>query len=185
MAVDDSTIVELADMREFLNIPDGQTAMDSLLESLLDSFNDVIEDYLGVTCINTEYTETYDGDGTDTLFLKHYPIASVSSLSVDDETVSSDDYSIYKEEGFIRLDSSIFTKDNQNVSITYTAGHGATRVAVPNPLKLALKTWVARAYKAEYVDFAPEVGEEAARSIPFANIPWDIRIMLAPYKCGK
>ena len=185
MAVDSSTIVELADIRLFLNIPDGQTAMNDLLTSLLDSLNDVIEDYLGVTCINTEYTEVYDGDGTNTLFLKHYPIVSVSSLSVDDGTVSSSDYYIYSDEGFIRLDSDVFTKDNQNVAITYKAGHGATRAAVPEPLKLALKTWVARVYKAEYVDFAPEVGEEAARNTPFLNIPWDIRTMLAPYKCGR
>lgn len=183
MAVDASTIVELTEMRTFLNIPVGQTAMNDLLESLLDSFNDVIEDYLGVTCINTTYSEKYDGDGTDTLFLKHYPIVSVSSLSVDDE--ASSDYHIYKEEGFIRLASDVFTKDSQNVSISYVAGHGADRATVPKPLKLALKTWVARSYKADFVDFTPEIGEEAARSIPFLDIPWDIKRMLITYKCGK
>lgn len=184
MAVDASTIVELDDMKNFLNIPSGDTDAnrDSVITILLDSLNDIIEDYLGVVCITDTYTEKYDGDGTASLYLDHAPIVAVSSLTIDDEAVASGDYSVYEDEGKITLDSDIFTKDNQNVEITYTAGYGDDRAAVPEPLKLALRTWVSRMYKSDYVDFSPQMGEGAAGSVPFLDIPWDIKRMLTNYR---
>ena len=142
--VKDTTIVVLADMGAFLNIPPGQTGKDTLLISLLDAYNGKIENYLGVTMINTTYTESYDGNGTDCLFLKHYPIISVISLSIDDtalSVVADDDFYIYAEEGYIKLDSDTFTTtDYRNVDIVYSAGHGVARTNIPDVLKNALKT---------------------------------------------
>jgi uncharacterized phiE125 gp8 family phage protein len=149
-----STIVTLVEMRSFLNLPTAQTGKDSLLIDLLDSYNAEMELYLGVTMINSTYTETYDGNDTDSLFLKHYPIVSVTSLTIDDTAqVLNTDYYIHGEEGYIKLEDDTFGDELNGVDIVYVAGHGTSRANVSNVLKNALKTWVMRVVKAEIIDF--------------------------------
>ena len=187
MAVKATTIIELTDIRAFLSIPVAQTGKDSLLISLLDAYNGKMENYLGVTMINTTYTEYYDGNGTDTLFLKHYPIVSITSLSIDDtalSVVADTDFYIEGEEGFIRLvDDTFSTTDYHNVDIVYVAGHGATRALVPDVLKNALKTWVGRVFKAEVIDFSQRFDESILANIKSQMMPWDIKQDLDYYRC--
>jgi len=179
-----TTIVTLSEMRSFLNIPTAQTAKDNLIIDLLDSYNTMIEDYIGVALITKSYTESYDGDGKDTLFLKHYPIVSVTTLTVDSTALTASDYYSYGTEGYIRLDSDTFsTDDPQNIAIVYTAGHGASRSAVSKVLKLALKTWVARVFKAEVIDFSQQFDESSLAHIKSTMMPWDVKQMLDPYRC--
>jgi len=186
--VQNSTIVTLAEMREFLNLTDAEhTDMDAALITILDSYNDEIQEYLGVTLLDSTYTESYDGDGTDKLFLKHYPIVSVTSLSIDGTALSvetDDDFYIYKEEGYIKLDSNTFTTtDYRNVDIVYKAGHGAARTNVSRVLKNALKTWVGRVAKAEIMDFSQQFNESSLANIKSQMMPWDIKQKLDYFRC--
>ena len=183
-----STIVTLAEMRAFLNLPTAQTGQDAVIITLLDGYNSMINDYLGVTMVTSTYTETYDGNDTDCLFLKHYPIISVTSLSIDEDDLASTDYKVYNDEGYIKIDSttfSLFTKDIRNVYIVYTAGYGTARGYVNNTLKLALKTWVARVFKAEIVDFSQRFDESSLAHIKSPSMPWDVKTMLDNYRCRK
>ena len=187
MAVKATTIVTLAQMRAFLNIPTAQTGKDALLIELLDAYNNKIENYLGVALINVAYTESYDGDGSDSLFLNHYPIISVTSLSIDGtalSVVADADFYIYADTGLIKLDSATFTTtDYRNVDIVYTAGHGAAIANVPDALKNALKTWVGRVFKAEVVDFSSKFDESSLANIKSQMMPWDIKQDLDYYRC--
>ncbi|MGD9276356.1 MAG: hypothetical protein PVJ67_04235 [Candidatus Pacearchaeota archaeon] len=184
MPVADTTIVTLDEMRSFLNIPAAQTGKDDLLIGLLDAYNGKMENYLGVTMISSTYSEIYDGNGKDYMFLKHYPINSVTSLSIDDEEVDSDDFYVYGEEGYIKLDSDTFTTtDYQNVDIVYVAGWGAAKANVPNVLKNALKTWVMRVFKAEVIDFSTRFDESSLANIKSQMMPWDIKQDLDDYRC--
>lgn len=177
-----STIVTLAEMRTFLNIPTTQTGKDDLIIDLLDSYNAEIELYLGVTMINSTYTETYDGNGTDSLFLKHYPIISVTSLTIDDTAqVLNTDY--YIRESYIKLDDDTFTEDLNNVDIVYVAGHGATRALISSVLKNALKTWVMRVFKAEVIDFTMRFDESSLANIKSQMMPWDVKHKLDYFRC--
>ena len=186
--VKDTTIVILSEMRAFLNIPTAQTGKDDLLVTLLDAYNGKIENYLGVTMINSTYTtEKYDGNNTDSLFLKHYPIVSVSELIIDDDTLTASDFVIY-DEGYLKIDSddySIFTKDVQSVSITYIAGWGTSRANVPDVLKNTLKTWVMRVFKAEVIDFSMRFDESSLANIKSQMMPWDIKQDLDYYRCRR
>ena len=183
-----TTVVTLTEMRSFLNIPTAQTGKDDLLISLLDAYNGKIENYLGVTMINSTYTtEKYDGNDTDSLFLKHYPIVSVSELIIGDDTLTASDFVIY-DEGYLKIDSdtySIFTKDVQNVSITYNAGWGAARANVNDVLKNTLKIWVMRVFKAEVVDFSMRFDESSLANIKSQMMPWDIKQDLDYYRCRR
>jgi len=184
-----TTVVTLTEMRSFLNIPTAQTGKDDLLVTLLDAYNGKIENYLGVTMINSTYTtEKYDGNDTDSLFLKHYPIVSVSELIIGDDTLTASDYKIYNDEGYLKIDSddySIFTKDVQNISITYIAGWGTSRANVNDVLKNALKTWVMRVFKAEVVDFSMRFDESSLANIKSQMMPWDIKQDLDYYRCRR
>lgn len=101
----------------------------------------LIEEHVGTSYsdIATTHTdEEYDGDGTDTLMLRHFPVTSVSSLSVDDAAVGTSQYKVYSG-GFIRLvhskDSPILDAMNfpgatfpfgqKNVKVTYIVGQTA------------------------------------------------------------
>jgi len=185
--VSSSTIVTLSEMRAYLGVPAGQTGKDNLIISLLDSCNGRIENYLGVTLINSTYTEEYDGDEKSTLFLKHYPIISVSSLTIDGTSqTEDDDFFVYNEEGYIKLDSDTFSStDLHNVDITYSAGWGATRAVVPDVLKDCLKKWVMRIFKAENVDFSQQFDESSLAHIKSQMMPWDIKQDLDYYRCRR
>ena len=186
--VQDSTIVILSEMRAFLNnIPDSDTDMDAILVDLLDAYNGKMENYLGVSMINSTYTESYDGDGTDCLFLNHYPIVSVTSLSIDGTALSvveDADFYIYADKGYIKLDDTTFTTtDYRNVDIVYVAGHGADRDSIPYVLKNSLKTWVGRVFKAEVIDFSQRFDESSLANIKSQMMPWDIKQDLDYYRC--
>ena len=179
-----STLVTLAQMRAYLNMPTAQTGKDDLLIDLLDSYNAEMQLYLGVSMINATYTESYDGNGTRCLFLKHYPIVSVTSLTLDDTAlVENTDFYVYGTEGYIKLDSDIFTQDLKNVAIVYVAGHGATRALVSAVLKNTLKTWVGRVFKAEVVDFNTRFDESSLANIKSSMMPWDIKQKLDYFRC--
>ncbi len=190
MAVQTGTIVTLAEMRAFLSIPTVQTGKDDLLTDLLDAYNEEIEEYLGVKMLNTSYTESYDGDGTKTLFLWHAPIVSVTSLSIDGTalSVSTDDdfYLNPNKPGLIKLDSDTFTTtDPNNIAIVYVAGHGVARTNIPRVLKQALKMWVARVWKAEVVDFSQQFDESSLAHIKSQMMPWDIKQKLNFFRYTK
>lgn len=82
----------------------------------------------------TDFTETYDGDGTDTLLLNHKPLNSVASLSIADVEITSSEYKVYSA-GYIRLVSGVqassldhsigsgstFPSGEKNISVTYNA----------------------------------------------------------------
>lgn len=179
-----STIVTLAEMRAFLNIPTAQTGKDDLLIDLLDSYNAEMEEYLGVAMINSTYTETYDGNGTDSLFLNHYPIISVTTLTIDDvaQTLNTD-YYIHGEEGYIKLEDDTFGDELNSVDIVYVAGHGVARTNVSKVLKNALKTWVGRVFKAEVIDFSQRFDESSLANIKSQMMPWDIKQKLDYFRC--
>lgn len=123
-----------------------------LAESKLkDHFSETVEamitEHTGEVYGSTQqYTEDYDGDGTDTLFLKHSPVVSVSSLSIDDVNYQSTEYEVY-DSGYIRLVGyrgsaidnalgtygAVFPIGQNNITVVYTANNST----VPGFVKLA------------------------------------------------
>ena len=121
-------------------------------DALYDTWSEVVEGMIDEHVgrhygDSVQYTESYDGDGSDTLVLKNSPIVSVASLSIDSVALGPTEYVVYSV-GYIRLvsgspSSSIvramgsvaatFPIGQQNVDIVYTA-HSAS---VPAYVKLA------------------------------------------------
>jgi len=113
-------------------------AIASMKDSWSEFAESMINTHTGRTFGGTQtYTESYDGDGTDTLILNNYPVSSVTSLAIGGTAVSSSQYKVY-EEGYVRLVKSntgtaldeamsvndvVFPKGQQNVTITYVANN--------------------------------------------------------------
>lgn len=79
------SLCELSDVKEWLTIPATEVSEDPLLERLIGATSD---DFLN--CVNRadliparNYTEYRQGNGSQEIFLLHYPMNYVSSVSVD------------------------------------------------------------------------------------------------------
>jgi len=184
--VQDKTIVTLAEMRSHLNISDdNDTSMDAELIYLLDDICALLSEELSLDqIIDKTYTESYDGDGTTTLFVDHKPIVSVTSLAIDDISAGTEntDYFVYLKEGYIQLYGYKFNGGFKNIDIVYKAGYGAARANVPRPLALALKKWVAAVYKGEIVDYSQRFEEGAYVNLAKGYMPPDVKAILGKYK---
>lgn len=114
------TLTDIASVRVYL----GSLSLlytDAEIQAALDWACAAVETYCNRTFADATYTaETYDGNGCDVLYLKQYPINSVTSITLDDETVDAADYTvedtgIYYEDGW--------TAGRRNIAVTYNAGY--------------------------------------------------------------
>jgi hypothetical protein len=91
-----------------------------------DAVEQLIREHLskpGLGLAQVEVTESYSGDETPVLILRHLPIISVSCLSIDEEDIPAADYIINKTS--IQLTGErVFTEGNLNVSVRYLSGGG-------------------------------------------------------------
>ncbi len=107
----------------------------TILERVIDTGTEALERYLGRRIQETTYTnELYDGDGTNLLFLKQYPVNSTSSFSIqvrtsgvnEDswDTVNSELYYVHYKEGYVESSRGlIFLSQPRKYRVTYTAGY--------------------------------------------------------------
>lgn len=83
--------------------------LDDLLGAKLDEATSDIEAHLGRTLARATLTQTFWGDpwGAEYLILDRFPVASVTSVTVDDKLVDASEYRLNTQTGqLFRLDSS-------------------------------------------------------------------------------
>lgn len=117
------------------------TAPDNLLlEELINAVTDFMEDYCKRRFMKTAYAnELYDGDGTEMLFLKNYPIVTIATIywtyvDVADDLIDSDEYKIYNSGGYL-FRSGGWIAGHQNIKINYTAGYDFATDGIPSELQ--------------------------------------------------
>lgn len=106
-----------------------------VMESLVDTVTEFIEQYLGFRVKKTTYTqEEYSTERAESLNLKNLPVVSGESFllerrtsSVDEdswETVDSRYYHVDNDEGIIYgVGGLVFTRTRNGYRVTYTAGY--------------------------------------------------------------
>ena len=187
MSVGAHVPVTQSEIRKFLKIESAKTSMNDVLDIIADGVATAINNFLGVTMINSTYTEIYDGwtnygdPRGDTLYVRKYPIVSVTSLANEDTALASSDYYLYKDEGKIVLKAKTFTADHQTIDIVYVAGFGADADAVPDALKLACHKWIKAVYEGDVVNFSQQFGEGTFAQLAREKMPVDVKFMLDPY----
>ncbi len=119
---------ELITVSEVQNYLDNSTtSLTSFLSSCINYVGKTFENYCQRSLRNYSITAYADGDYTDTLLVKNYPINSISGLAYkiySDSTFTdynlTDDVFIY--DTYIKLNDRKFPTGNQNVRIYYNAG---------------------------------------------------------------
>jgi hypothetical protein len=150
-------LVSTTSMTTYLGIALGSTE-ESECDLLINAASRLAVDYTGrgmdtngvSRLLSTSRTEYYDGDGTDTLYVKAYPISAVTSIYVDpdrdytsSDLLDTDDYVYYENDGKICTDGALFTGGRKSVKVTYTGGY----TSVPADLQQAVKELVLFWYK--------------------------------------
>lgn len=210
-----SNFATRAEVKEFIGIDSGNTTYDDFINSMLTNSSSIIKSYLGRDIVQATYTDHYyDGDGSDTLILRQYPIISVTSLYDDpdrdfgsdsllDEDPNGDrDFLIVNKneidnEGIIRrIQGGIFYKGKQNIKITYVGGYSSANV--PADIKQAQIQLVTFFYNnrgnnlniksfklGNYSVTYKDNANLQNRGIVGANIPIEIAGLLSTYRDSR
>ena len=151
MALDTTNaLVSLAEAKTFLKI--SASSEDSVIEDFINRASIWANDYTGRRLKSRSNSDVYDGDGSDILLLRDYPVNAVTSFQIGDEPVPLiiyEDFSLNAENGIIKTKNGrMITKGFQNVTITYTAGYSTP----PETIKEAVLLYVGHLYRRQYAD---------------------------------
>ncbi len=141
-AVDLTTVDKL---RSWLNLTGEKD--DVLLASLVTAASAFAENWMTRLILSASYVETLDGNASDRMILKQYPITAVSSVIVDGYSLPVS--TAYNVAGYQFDDIGIyligyqFTRARRNVQISYTAGYAS----VPLDLEQAVIEICAQRYR--------------------------------------
>ena len=132
-------MITLNDIKSYLKIDTASVTHDAFLLSLIGNAKGKIESYCNRSFEYETKTEYYDGDGWDTLYVKGYPINSISELKYYDST-SGDYTDLISEAGDTIANSVVFSGNEielrksylffestepKNIKIIYTSGYKA------------------------------------------------------------
>jgi hypothetical protein len=138
-------LTTVAAVQAFLT--DLPTSDANLIQSLVSNASAFIQTYTSRSFISGTYTEVRDGNGRDSIALFNGPVSSVTSVTVDNQTIPASPgwpqpgYSV--DETCVWLRNYCFRRGRGNVTIVYTAGYAS----IPGDLAQACIELVVFKYK--------------------------------------
>jgi len=139
------SLLTLASVKEYLKITITDSTQDTLIQSVINSAEDMVERYLGTSFSVKTYTEL-KGGGFQYFQMNKGPVVSVTSIFNADREYT------YESDEFIIVDSKIYRAyknvvtahrwPSDSFQITYTAGY--TSASVPLGIHQAILLIVAR-----------------------------------------
>ena len=158
------TTVENVKSIGYLNLTD--TTYDTWIEKQINIFSQRIENYLGRKIYSRTITnERYKGNNRSKLYLKNYPVSSITSITQQEDTISSGDYElvstdfsayVYNEKGWwtngiTQGITRAIIDTYEDIEITYVTGYvmpsAGTGVTLPDDLEEACLKSVKYEYK--------------------------------------
>lgn len=160
----------LSEVKNYLKV--DTSADDTLITTLLQSAREVAERYLNQALITQTITEKLDRLSNPTIYLSVSPVISVSSFQYADsqnttQPYNASNYIVDTFEKPARLSlaygktwPTLYGNIN-DVTITYTAGYGATAASVPMQIRQAILMMIADSYdnREDYVKKLPTASE--------------------------
>jgi hypothetical protein len=126
--VSPGNLTTLANLKSVLR--QDVTTDDTLLKAIITRISQAIAKLCNRTFYARDIVEYHDGDGTDRIISKQYPVNSISSIYDDvdraytsDTLIDSTDYVFYSDNGRICLDGLVFDVGLKNVKLSYNAGY--------------------------------------------------------------
>lgn len=122
--------VSVQDLQKFTNVypEDG----DTLQQIYLGSATEIIESYLGYNPELQTYTNYFDGNGKNILFLNAKPISILQSVSINGVEQNLNDY-YFDGATECLYTTDKFSSGTKNIKVVYTAGYST----VPDLIKLS------------------------------------------------
>lgn len=151
----------------------------SVIDAIHEYTEDFYQKYLKRNFEVATYTEIHDTEQGNFLFLNNFPVTSVSSFTVNDETVSASDYEINLSVGQIYYPTG-FVDDFQGATIVYSAGYST----IPPTIKLGLKNAIKYIYTRwqESSDSLTQYSIDGMKKIFTNYLDADFMAMLGLYK---
>lgn len=138
----DTTYATVTTLRSYPGIP--ASGEDTYLQSLLNAAAGLVDGWCNTTFVSTTATaETHDGTGSRFLHLLHRPVISVTTVTLDTSTLSTDAYEIDYAQGTLVIpydsedernpriwrrsggDNDGWPVGTRNIAVTYTYGYSA------------------------------------------------------------
>ncbi len=114
-------LTTVATLKAQLGIPTADTSQDAILERQIRAASDAIEAECRRVFESQAYDEEYPAHGEWRLLLSGYPVTAVTRISVDDETMDTDDYRLDMARGELRREDG--APWHGVVRAEYTAGY--------------------------------------------------------------
>ena len=165
------------------------TTHDSVIDDLIASASEAIENYCGRQFAVTSHTEYHDGQGSGSVVLQYRPVTAVSGVwddpardFEDDSLIESDDYVLDSEGGIIRLLSgATFSHGVRNVKVSYSAGYSAVPKDVTQACIMLIAAWFLRGR--EGADgLRGRTVEGVSQQFDAASLPGPVKDLLSPYR---
>jgi hypothetical protein len=123
-------LTTLANVKQWLNIPDSNTNDDALLTRMVSALSGFVQKYINRTIASASYTDVIDGIGQSRGQFANYPVTAVASISVQDQTIqpanSTTSYGYVWSSTQWALQSVCVPRGFGNVVVNYTAGFATT-----------------------------------------------------------
>ena len=188
-------LVSLAEAKAYLNI--SVTTFDTQIQAMIDGASALIEDFCQNAMVEREFTEHYTGGinlhkgGAKRIYLKHFPVAEVASITDDSGYVMpADQYVIWPEKGILEHFGYWYVPQTTTGSpgrwtVVYTAGRHADTASVIPSLKLACNMLLATRWMARSPGIQSQrIGDLSIawdRNLESEGLPAEVRSMLGPY----
>ena len=117
MAVKSYALTTRTRLKDFLGITANDDTTNNVLDRIIDSVTEFIENYIGFRVKETTYTnEEYYTDNAESLLLKHYPISTSATFLLDRRT------SALNEDNWERIDPQYYHVDHASGMINGSGG---------------------------------------------------------------
>lgn len=122
-------LVTKTEVKDYLRLDKYSTAEDAFLDDLIAAAQAEMEVKHGRRLeYQSSIVEKYNGQGEAQLFLKCYPVVSVTQVKVDGTVLNSTNYDIDPEKGILY---GCWEEGFQNIEVTYSAGYWTDKATNP------------------------------------------------------
>jgi hypothetical protein len=129
-------LCSVSDVEQFLQVDLNSTVEASVTNTFIPYVDAAIKRYVGYDIEQATYTEVFDGAEQQDIFLRHIPIASITSVTEDGSTLTEgneSDYVYYTNGRLRRIVVRWSGIKPKNVSVTYVGGYASN--AIPEQIK--------------------------------------------------
>ncbi len=130
-------LCSVSDVEQFLQVDLNSTVEASVTNTFIPYVDAAIKRYVGYDIEQATYTETFDGNEQQDIFLRHVPVASITTVTEDGNTLTQgneDDYVYYDNGRLRRIVVRWSGIKPKNISVTYVGGYSSSDI--PNNIKL-------------------------------------------------